>query len=461
MKEIKNKLSIIVFYSSIIILYITLLSKSQDNDMWFEIMSGRDILNGNFHTVSHLDNFPIIVQQWLYAVIMALFDKLGTTGHILLVFIQDLILITLSSVFIYKKTNKKKWSIIGSIIALLYCHDYMINIRPQIITVILLVSELLLLEYYKSTKKNIYLFGIIPILVLAANMHQAVFLYHIFILIPYYISIKTKQIDWKLIVFTPLYILCSILTPYGINGSLYIVNTFRSNAFKIVSINEIQPLSITSYIGVKLVLIVAFIIFYNYLHKSNQFINFYVFSVFILSLINVRHISIEFIAIIFIISNLSDIKISIFTPTDIRLFTSLLFILLALAFMNKTDMVYGNVANIIPEKDARIYNSAMDIGGWLEYNGYTKVKIDSRCEAFSKEISGVSNILEEYFAITQGYWVQPNFKYTIAEDNELLLVLNNYDYIVAKENQYINRVLQRSNDWTLIFNDGLYTIYHK
>ena len=79
MKNVYNKISkyfpIAFMCLFMLILYVILLLKSQDNDMFFEIMSGRDILNGNFRTVSHLNNFPIIVQQWLYAVCYIYHDK--------------------------------------------------------------------------------------------------------------------------------------------------------------------------------------------------------------------------------------------------------------------------------------------------------------------------------------------------------------------------------------------------
>ena len=195
--DLRNKVFFIFLLISCSLLYIVLLSKSLDNDMYFEIMSGRDLLTGNFSTATHLGNFPILVQQWLYAVTLAIFDKLGYAGIIGLVFLQDSILWALSSVLIYRKTKDKKLAVLGSFFAILFCHNYMINVRPQIITVILLVAELLLLDIYKEKHKFRYLLCIIPILILAANFHQAVFLYHIMILVPFYID--KRYIDYSLV----------------------------------------------------------------------------------------------------------------------------------------------------------------------------------------------------------------------------------------------------------------------
>ena len=141
---------------------------------------------------------------------------------------------------------------------------------------------------------------------------------------------------------------------------------------------------------------------------------------------------------------------------------SLICIAVCFLFVHHTDIKYdyGKVANSIEDKDAPIYNVAMDLGGWLEYNGCTKIKIDSRCEAFSEEISGVPHILEDYFALSQGYWAESDGGYSLVEDDEILALVDDYEYVVAKKNQYVNRTMNRNTDvWTLIFDDNKYTVY--
>lgn len=444
-----------------LILYIILLLKSQDNDMFFEIMSGRDILNGNFHTISHLNDFPIVVQQWLYAVCLALIDRFGTVGNILFVLAQNLILYGLSCVFIMMKTHDKKKAFIGSIAAILYCHDYMINIRPQIITVICLLAQLIFIELYRKKNSIKYLLPIFPILILSANMHQAVFLYHGLVMIPYIIQPKKPYIDWKLVTFTPLFMACSLLTPYGIDGSLYIVRTFLANTYKIININELGPIGITTYVGIKLFLLVVVTIIYLYLHKSNHFINFYVFTIAVLALINVRHISIMYIAVIFLICIIEDFHI--LNNTYSYSCITLLCIGLCVLFIKHNMDIrynYGPVVNAIEDKDAPIYNTAMDLGGWLEYNGCTYIKLDSRCEAFSEEISGVPHVMEDYIILSQGYVIENNSIKSLTTDEEVLALVQDYKYVVAQRLQYVNRTLARhSDEWELIFEDDTYTVY--
>ena len=62
-----------------------------------------------------------------------------------------------------------------------------------------------------------------------------------YILIPYYIH--DKKLDIKLILITPIYLVCSVLTPYTLDGSLYIFRAFKSQAFKLSNIQELQPIN--------------------------------------------------------------------------------------------------------------------------------------------------------------------------------------------------------------------------
>lgn len=466
MKTVYDKISkytsLILLIVFMTILYIVFLLKSQDNDMFFEIMSGRDILNGNFHTISHMNNFPIIVQQWLYAVCLAITDKFGTVGNIGFVLVQNIMLCSLSYVFINIKTHNKPRAIIGSIFALLYCHDYMINVRPQIITAICLVAQLIFIELYKEKKQIRYLLPIFPILILSANMHQAVFLYHGFVMIPYFYKKEKPFIDWKLVAFTPFFMACSLLTPYGLDGSLYIVRTFMSHTYEIIGINEILPVSFIDYVGIKMFLLCGVTIFCIYRQKSNYFANFFTFSVTILTLISARHISIMIIPVLFLLCTIEDFKF--LHTVYARGCMCLICIAMCLLFVKHTKDIrydYGPVVNAIEEKDAMIYNTAMDLGGWLEYNGCTKIKLDSRCEAFSEEISGVPNVMTDYLVLSQGYRIDmEDYSYTMVEDEEILELVEDYRYVVSKKNQYVNRTLNRNPDeWIKIFDDDVYTVY--
>lgn len=465
MKSLYNKLINFGTYGLLILfslgLYIVLLLGSQDNDMFFEIMSGQDLLNGNFSTATHLDNFPMTIQQWLYSVLLAIFDNFGYIGHIACVLIQNMILIALSVIFIKLKSNHNTLTAVSlSLLSLLYCCEYLINIRPQIITMILLMSQLILLELYKKHNKMKYLALIIPILILAANFHQAVFLYHILLLVPYYIDSNNKYfLNVPVLVATPIYLLCSLCTPYGLDGSLYILRTFKSRTYELYAINELGPMTPDSFVGMKFMILVIITICLIYFHKSNKQLNIYIIGLLILSMISIRHVTIMYIPLMFIICSV-DFK-SINTAWT-RVALSMLFIFLAICFSGSAHDLrkdYEQIETIIENKDARIYNSAMDVGGFLEYNGYTKIRIDSRCEAFSEEISGVENVNQDMFAVNKGYIVDLDKHIEFASDEYILDIVNDYDYIVADTLDHINRVVEDNNQWVEIHRSNSYIVW--
>ena len=463
-KTAYKKAMFIALLVSSVILYCVLMSNPFDSDMFFEIASGNDLLQGNFSTASHLGNFPIIVQQWLYAVTLAIADKFGLIGHIVWVVIQHIILCTLSSIFIYRKTKNKKLAIIGSFFTILLCHNYMINIRPQIITMILLVAELLLVELYKEKKKLKYLIAIFPILILAANFHQAVFLYHLMVLVPYFVDKRfidysllqdydrpakdiSYRFDWKLALCSVGYLACSLCTPYGVNGALYIVRTAQSNAFKQMPVQEIGSLNLISYIGLKLLVLVGLTIYLLYKHKIDKFTTYFVFLVTVLSFINVRHISIAFIPVMYM---LAKVDISKAKHAYVYGYLAICCIVLSVVKVRAPMIMqsYGDIATVIENHDAKIYNTA-NVGGWLEYNGYTNVKYDVRPELFTKELSGVDNYLYDYQIFMTGYYGG------FIKDEEILKQADKYDYMITYKTDYVNRVL----DWEIIYQNDDYIVW--
>ena len=469
MKSICDKINkygpVGLFMLCSIILYIVMLLGSEDNDMYFEIMSGRDLLNGNFSTASHLDNFPMIIQQWLYSIVLAVFDNFGRVGHILVVLIQDVILWIVSGIFIHRKTKNKKLAICAPFILTILCYYYLINIRPQIITMIFLVTELIFIDKYHESHRFRYLLYNVPLLILSANFHQSLFLYHLFILIPYYfIQLKKPSnfkeflslFDWKLVLMTPVYLACSLCTPYGIKGSLYIVNTFRSKVYDRIPIKELSSGKITNFTGIEMLIVVTITIILIYKHKSNLYFNFYSLSLFLLFLTSTRHISILYFVLLVMICTVplhiksAELKKWIYNFSSIAL---AVLIIASIPSINKMKSKFNDLCTAIPEKDAKIFNE-MDCGGYLEYCGYTKLRIDSRCEVFTKEISGIDGVIEDYLKLKTGY----DSEYNLCSDDEVAKIVEDYDYAICDPTDYFNRIAE-DYDFRLIYQDNKYLVW--
>ena len=232
-----------------------------------------------------------------------------------------------------------------------------------------------------------------------------------------------------------------------------------SDVYKIIPIAEVKPIEIFSYTGLKLlVLVVIGVIYLVYQYKKYDHIIdhhtlFFTFLLFLLALSNMRHMSISFIALMFILAN---VNLTILKKPFVYLILALGCFGISLAVLNNFQWqaeTYTNVANVIEDHNAKIFNSAIDTGGWLEYNNYTNIYMDSRCEAFYDEISGEPDRIELIRITQTGY----NNNREFVSNEEIMSLVNEYDYIISYKSDYINRIC----DWNLIYEDDQYMIWQR
>ena len=454
------KYYILTFIAISIFLYIILVSNSMDNDMFFEIASGRDILNGNFYNASKLNNQPIIVQQWLYCTCLALLDQLGDIWLYLFVIIQNMILWLLSTIFLYRKTNSYIKSLFGSFVILILCSGYLVNIRPQIITMIFILLELIILDIYIENRQRSTFLWLIPIFILSANFHNALFLYHIYILIPFcFTKIENKyRIDKRLLIFIPVFILCSTLTPYGIPGALYTLNSFASGVFSKIAITELSPISLSYYNMITIVcyLIVAQTIWLIYKHKANKYTIYYTFTIFLFAATSIRHLSIMYVACLYILIQ-CDFKVIKHIKKYICIMCIWFFIQSALLYRvdnigylkSHKEVIEANVS----KTNDQILNSIM-LGGYLEYLGYN-VYSDARPEIFTELMCGEDKVTDIVL-----YLFGKDIKTKQYVNKSIILdKLQNYNYLVLDPSDYINTIVDI--DYNKIFSDNQLVIWKR
>ena len=277
-------------------------------------------------------------------------------------------------------------------------------------------------------------------------------------MVPFLLTEKNK-IDFKLLIFSPIYVLCSLVTPYGIDGALYIFRTFQSDTYDMFKIGELSSIDITSIYGIRYVAILVLTIWLVHTKRSNRFINFYVLSISVLSIMACRHSSITFIELLLIVVVIDFEHLKISKGFLYGLITTLCIPGIILFSPNCIfDLCngYGDVAEVIEDKDSLIYNSAVDVGGYMEYKGYTKLLMDSRSEAFSKEICGDESILNNLYITKKGYKIVDG-NTVLASDEEILSVLKGYDYVLSVPLDKLNIVVE--GDWIKLYDDGNYIIW--
>lgn len=213
------------WWLGLVIIFVAVIIQKRipDSDTFFLAATGRYIVeNGAVPQINpfiiHQD-FAIIVQQWLFDVLMYIIYGFGGNHGL---FAYLILTYTISMTLLYKymglfTDNKTHKLVLLSIMGVLYTNWNVA--RPTSISFIIMLSLLYCLEQYRRTKKYRYL-SILPFLsLLQVNIHSSMWPMMFVLMVPYifpYVvphknNIKSNCIKWfkknKYILFTILIML--------------------------------------------------------------------------------------------------------------------------------------------------------------------------------------------------------------------------------------------------------------
>ena len=186
----------IIAIITIIIFCFALTPKTLQNDTFYTITIGKQILNTGIDGVDHYswhENLPYTYPHWAYDTGMYLIYHLGEIsglpdGGMLFVYISTIVLACVLGILIYCVNNKlTKSKLVSYVITLLamYLLKPFIAARAQLVTFILFVMTILFIESFLESKKKGYLLGIILISIAIANIHVAVWPFFFVLFLPY------------------------------------------------------------------------------------------------------------------------------------------------------------------------------------------------------------------------------------------------------------------------------------
>ena len=245
-----------------------------DNDSYYMIAQGRDILaNG----IPKENNFTfaddkIVVQQWLYCILIALADQIpNNIGLMLFMLVQAVCLAAMINAYAGKYLKDPFWTWLATALALLLSPvTYIASLRPENITLILMLCQMTALEQYRQTKRKAWLAALPAVMIAEANLHISMWPIHVCVYLAYLFPHLAYKISKKLagknktkIDYLKEYlfdnglrpdpwlygsvilsILAVFLNPYGLDGVMYL---FRSMpVFSIVAISEQEGIYLLS-----------------------------------------------------------------------------------------------------------------------------------------------------------------------------------------------------------------------
>lgn len=246
-----------------------------DTDLYYIIPTGRYILENG---IPHENPFTatagqgIVVQNWLYCALTAwIYNHLHSTGLWLFQLATILLMVAVIFVFFdFKKSDNKVMIGVFTLMALAF-FGY-VNLRPEMFTFILIMTEIVCIERYRDTGKFMYLW-VLPLTVfLEINGHASYWIMHYIVLLPYCVPVIFKKLTrlsddhvpnkmtGKMVL--PLLVSVAVLcaNPYGVKSVTYIFDALSSNVIKLSHISEQQPFTLNSiYAWVYILLLFIFL----------------------------------------------------------------------------------------------------------------------------------------------------------------------------------------------------------
>jgi len=449
-----------------------------DNDSWFLLNHGKYVLEYGF---PHYEPFTIhqnmefVMQQWLFSVvywiIYSSFGKIGIIGCIYIC--AFLIILLIYKLCMHVSQDKFYLSVIlTTVLSLPICMWFVVT-RPQIITYLIILTELYCLEKYISSSKNKYLI-VLPVLsILQINMHASMWMMLFAFLLPYLIEpivtriIKSTNGSYKaipLFVVSIIMFLLGFLNPYGADSVFYIVRSYGDDIIN-NHVSEMVAPTIRDFHGAIFIIYfvgVALIYILNKSGKNKTRFVLLIAGTTFLALSSLKSMPYFLICLsITLAYNLKNqahnLKFSVAESRKnmARTISCSCFLLLIIGLaIGVTATEYNPDKDYPKSRDAVSYlvkneeiekvNLYTDYfnGGYAEFMGI-KTYIDARAEVFLKDNNGKADIFEEYIKLQSGKIHYKDF-------------LNKYKFthILVSTDDILSIYLEKDSEYKIIYHDN-------
>lgn len=419
-----------------------------DNDGYFLIATGKEIVeNGipQFNPFFLEEGYRIVVQQWLWDVCLYKVQSwFGNYG----LYIWSITFFLGAMMVLYQIAKQKEckapW--IPVIFASFICINF-VNVRPTMVTVLLLSLQILVVERFQKTGKGLFWLPLLSLLEI--NIHSALWLMHFIFLMPYIVPpIKNPWIrfrEWKfqpklLITIIPMF-LVGFLNPYGVEGMLYLLHS-NNSMMKEANILELQHPEVIEYAGVCILLGIGIVCWQLSKKRIVSNTAFYFFCGTLLMALLSRRNLVYFLFGVFMIGTELIGRIEWRVPAGIMVI--LITLILSFGVLSLRDPFVTEDSSYTPVKaveylkgqeGARIY-TGFNEGGYFEYMGFRSF-MDPRPELFFKSINKKADVFRDYLNVREA-----------KTDTSIEKVINKYEfeYLCANKGSRLDSYLLRKYD---------------
>ena len=488
MKRNKKVYIILVFF----IILITALSvrRVMQNDIFFTIATGREMLANGYDNMDHLtwhEGLTFYNLRFSFDMIMTLlYNSTGFTG--IYIFVMIIAVITMLSLFyiLIKQKNNVVLAFIATVCSsLIMAGIGTFTARAQIISYLCLLLEVFFIERLLTTNKKRYYIYLFLISVFIVNFHASVWPVTIILVMPFLAEailnkIIKKKKDIKLVIedlkIKPLVItlilllIGSFLSPIGTYTHIYMFKVMGSISSEFIL--ELQPTNLLTSVGMCSMLVVYVIIALATKAKLKIRDLLLFFGLFIMAILAVRNQSFFFIIgmmpLTRLVNNffetydneklLEKLESKLNKNSVITLLGIFILIFMLPNIVQRTKEEYVDktaypvdateyILNNLDYQNMRIYDH-FNFGSYLEFKGI-KTFIDSRCEVYCREFNNV-DILEDWYNVVNGQMHYDDLfdKYDI-------------DYAIVYNTERINTYLNKDENYNKLYEDDYFSIYER
>jgi len=470
-----------------------------DIDMYYIIRNGQDMLKYGIqheNIWSYIPGQKIIIQQWLYCIIMGgMYKTFGGCGIYAIACIT-MTLFVLSSVWFFREIGFGGYSAIV-VTGISYIAFNYNGVRPELLTCMLVTLQCAAVERYLNTKHKRWLY-VMPLTVLAEiNLHGALWPIHFIMFIPYLLflpeklkkyfpKIKNRNVCIKdSVIPVILSVTALFINPYGVDGITYIIKSSKALEDYGKMISELNATSLTVS-AIPFIILIWFIVILVMSEDYDLQSFFIIAGITLLMFLKVRNLGFIFPMLFYNIyetekvwHNRTEGKVHILKKGFLRLGCILLgiciffFIIVGyalrarsimLSFTNPSDAIVSPVKAVkwIEKNDSRKSESISILcdhndGPYLEFKGY-KVSSDSRPEIWTKAINGKHDIKEDLLCLM--YPMQYYEKRNYPELYSKLIKKYKADYVCSDAfNSLFDYMMIENPDYELVVKGKGYTLF--
>lgn len=470
-----------------------------DADMYFLIASGREILkNGIPHNnVWTIDSSSgIVIQQWLYAVLVSIAAKFDYWGFLALLSAQmTAFFVLLWKFFDVRKIHGGLRLFIISIIAV-FGQIYLFTLRPELITIVLLLAECLVLEKYRLDGKCIRLLWLPVLMLMEINLHASMWPVHFLVMLAY--AVPAFYLPWAvkddlhkhwgaLLISAILSGAVMFVNPYGLDGIMYTIRSFQARTFDYIKVREMMEPTFLSGPGCNIILAVALVGICLKFKKLTSVTTNFACGFGLLACYAIRNNMFMIIAFIFLFRDLCDVLVLLSDKIDwkknVQNYCWFLFggfaALMVYVFTAQMMAISGTTIDEMSPAWENIYDeiqkdynpdmhvfTGFNCGAFFEYKGMKNLYMDARPELYTDTFTGDKHLLRNY-ATYCAYGFDNTGVGTLTR-SAMDEWFNGYDFdyviVSIKTEMALNVYMMSRDDYKLIEDvseDGIYCLYKK